>query len=151
MASGVTRLERRSAKFLFGEFELSPSRGTLWRAGVRVPLMPKPLATLLVLVEHAGETVSKEDLLSQVWSGTAVEENNLTQSISTLRKVLGEKRGENRFIVTDPGNGYRFVADVIRIENPPFSDPEPANSPSPNGNLHEPKPDRRSTVTIFAI
>src|SRR5271170_5699929 len=151
MGSGMTKIERRVVKYHFGDFELLPGQGVLWRAGVRVPLMPKPLATLVVLVEHAGETVSKEDLLSQVWPDTAVEENNLTQSISTLRKVLGEKRGENRFIATEPGNGYRFVASVTRIENPPFSDPEPANSPSPNGNLHEPKPDRRSTVTIFAI
>src|ERR1035438_561979 len=123
MGSGGTRVER-PAKYRFGEFELFPNQGALCRAGVRVPLTPKPLATLLVLVERAGETVSKDELLAEVWNGAAVEENNLTQSISTLRKVLGEKRGENRFIATEPGNGYRFVASVTRIEDAPLSAPE---------------------------
>src|ERR1035441_9356063 len=104
MGSEGTRLDHPS-KYQFDEFELFPNQAALWRAGVRVPLMPKPFATLLVLVERSGETVSKDELLAEVWNGTAVEENNLTQSISTLRKVLGEKRGENRFIATEPGNG----------------------------------------------
>src|SRR5271154_2614504 len=125
MGSGGTRVAERPAKFQFGEFDLLPTQGALWRAGIRVPLMPKPLATLLVLVDRAGETVSKDELLAEVWMGAAVEENNLTQSISVLRKVLGEKRGENRFIATEPGNGYRLVADVIRIEDPQLAQPEP--------------------------
>src|SRR5580704_11857263 len=98
MSSGGTRIAGHPAKYQFGEFELFPNQGALWRAGVRVPLMPKPMATLLVLVDRAGETVSKDELLAEVWNGMAVEENNLTQSISTLRKALGEKRGENRFM-----------------------------------------------------
>jgi eukaryotic-like serine/threonine-protein kinase len=116
MGSGAIKVERRAAKYHFGDFDLLSTQGLLLRAGVRVPVMPKPLATLLVLVERAGETVSKDELLSQVWPDTAVEENNLTQSISTLRKVLGEKRGENRYIATEPGMGYRFVAPVTRTE-----------------------------------
>lgn len=149
MSSGVTRLARRTARYRFGEFELFPSQGALWRAGARVPLMPKPLATLVVLVEHAGETVSKDDLLSQVWSGTAVEENNLTQSISTLRKVLGEKRGENRFIVTDPGNGYRFVAEVTRAEEAPVEAHEPAITLVSSGTVPRSRLGARGTV-LFA-
>ena len=101
-------------KYQFEVFELYPKQRTLWRAGERIALTPKPLETLVLLIEHAGETVSKESLLEQVWKGASVEENNLTQSISTLRRTLGEKRGENRFIVTDPGRGYRFVAPVTR-------------------------------------
>jgi eukaryotic-like serine/threonine-protein kinase len=149
MTSGVTRLERRTAKYHFGEFELSPSQGTLWRAGGRIPLMPKPLATLVALVEHAGETVSKDDLLSYVWPGTAVEENNLTQCISTLRKVLGEKRGDNRYIVTDPGNGYRFVAAVKKLEDAPAEAPETVVSFVPNGIVRYSNPASRRTV-LFA-
>src|SRR5579863_6147569 len=114
---------KHPAKYRFGDFELVPNQGALWRLGVRVPVMPKPMAALLVLVEHAGETVSKDDLLAQVWNGAAVEDNNVTQTISTLRKVLGEKPGENRFIVTEPGNGYRFVAEVTRIEATPVHAP----------------------------
>src|SRR5580700_1834017 len=102
--------------YRFDRFELFPTQGSLLKDGSRVPLMPKPLATLVLLVERAGETVPKEELLARVWEGSAVEENNLTQSISTLRKVLGEKRGENRYIFTDPGKGYRFVASVSAID-----------------------------------
>ena len=123
MSSQGTRVER-PAKYQFADFELLPHQGALWKAGERVPLMPKPLATLLVLLDRAGETVSKDELLAEVWNGAAVEENNLTQSISMLRKVLGEKRGENRFIATEPGNGYRFVASVTRVEEEPFSVPQ---------------------------
>ncbi len=149
MTSGVTRLKRRAAKYQFGEFELCPNQGALRQAGVRIPLMPKPLATLVVLVEHAGETVSKDDLLSYIWPGTAVEENNLTQSISTLRKVLGEKRGENRYIATEPGNGYRFVAEVTRIEDAPVEAPESAISLVPNGTSHGSRP-ASSRRVLFA-
>jgi DNA-binding winged helix-turn-helix (wHTH) protein/tetratricopeptide (TPR) repeat protein len=149
MSSGAIRVERRAAKYHFGEFELCPSQGALWRSGVRVALTPKPLATLVVLVEHAGETVSKDDLLSLVWFGTAVEENNLTQSISTLRKVLGEKRGENRYIATEPGNGYRFVAEVTRIEDAPVEAPESAISLVPNGTVPHSSPASRSWM-LFA-
>src|SRR5580658_6620081 len=103
---------KNPAKYQFGEFELTPAQGALWRNGERVPVMPKPMAALIVLVERAGQTVSKDELLALVWNGAAVEDNNVTQTISAIRKVLGEKAGENRFIVTEPGSGYRFVADV---------------------------------------
>lgn len=110
--------------------------------------MPKPVATLVALVDRAGETVSKDELLAEVWSGTAVEENNLTQSISTLRKVLGEKRGDNRFIATEPGNGYRFVAAVTRIEDAPFRAAEIVISAGLNG--HHPSPGRRPRTLYVA-
>ena len=151
MSSGVTRLERRAVKYRFGEFELLPSQAALWRAGVRVPLMPKPLATLVVLVERAGETVSKDDLLSEVWSGTSVEENNLTQSVSTLRKVLGEKRGENRYIATEPGNGYRFVAQVTRTEDAPTQAAGSALTLVPNGAVGQSSPVFRRMVLFASL
>jgi DNA-binding winged helix-turn-helix (wHTH) protein/tetratricopeptide (TPR) repeat protein len=112
MSSGTAAQPRN---YRFDQFELFPTQGSLLKDGSRVPLNPKPLATLVLLVERAGETVPKEELLERVWEGSTVEENNLTQSISTLRKVLGEKRGENRYIFTDPGKGYRFVASVSAI------------------------------------
>jgi DNA-binding winged helix-turn-helix (wHTH) protein/TolB-like protein/Tfp pilus assembly protein PilF len=84
--------------------------------GAPVPLMPKAVETLVHLVMRAGETVSKDELLRAVWPNAVVEENNLTQNISALRKAFGEKLGEHRFIVTIPGQGYRFVAPVSRLE-----------------------------------
>jgi DNA-binding winged helix-turn-helix (wHTH) protein/TolB-like protein/Flp pilus assembly protein TadD len=99
--------------------------------GELVALMPKAMDTLVYLVEHAGDTIDKEVLLRAVWRETIVEENNLTQNVSALRKALGERAGEHRFIVTIPGRGYRFVAAVHRVEALPpdaarTEDPPPA-------------------------
>lgn len=77
-----------------------------------VPLMPKAFDTLLYLVKHNGKVIEKDELMREIWSDTIVEENNLTQNISILRRMFGEKPGEHRFIVTVPGHGYKFVADV---------------------------------------
>ncbi|MEP7149900.1 MAG: winged helix-turn-helix domain-containing protein [Acidobacteriota bacterium] len=77
-----------------------------------VSLMPKALDILFYLVQRAGTVVEKDELMSAIWPDTIVEENNLTQNISALRRALGEKHRENRFIATVPGRGYKFVADV---------------------------------------
>jgi TolB-like protein len=104
--------------YAFGEFQVEPGkRRLLHRDGEHVALTPKAFDTLLHLVEHSGQVLDKEDLMAAVWPDTAVEQNNLTQCISTLRRVLGERCGEHQFIVTVPGRGYRFVADVITRTN----------------------------------
>src|SRR5215470_11405305 len=93
----------------FGPFRLDPVRRRLLRKGKAVPLTPKAFDTLLELVRQSGKTIEKDDLMREVWPDAVVEENNLNQNISTLRRVLGETRGTNRFIVTVPGHGYRFA------------------------------------------
>jgi DNA-binding winged helix-turn-helix (wHTH) protein/Tfp pilus assembly protein PilF len=99
----------------FGGFELEAGRRLLRRGtGEPIALTPKVFDTLLYLVEHRGETLDKDLLLRAIWPELVVEENNLTQNISTLRQVLGEARGENRFIATVPRKGYRFVAEVVQ-------------------------------------
>ncbi|HTD95908.1 MAG TPA: tetratricopeptide repeat protein [Edaphobacter sp.] len=103
------------AELLIYEFEdcrLDAGRLLLSRAGKQVPLTPKAFDTLLLLIQRKGEIVTKEELLRTIWPDTIVEENNLNQHISTLRRVLGESRGENRFIVTVAGRGYRFIPSV---------------------------------------
>ena len=98
----------------FGGFTLEAGRRLLRREGGEpIALTAKVFDTLLYLVEHRGETLDKDTLLRAIWPELVVEENNLTQNISTLRQVLGEARGENRFIATVPRKGYRFVADVV--------------------------------------
>lgn len=82
------------------------------KAGKCVALTAKAFETLCVLIRHRSRTVSKRDLMDEVWGETAVEENNLTQQISALRKALGERPDDHRFIVTVPGRGYSFVATV---------------------------------------
>ena len=82
-------------------------------SGGQIRLGPKAFDTLLELVRRRTEIVSRDDLLESVWPDTIVEENNLTQCISALRKAFGDDPGEQRFIATVPGKGYKFVADVL--------------------------------------
>jgi len=90
----------------------------LGRDGRPLPLTPKAFDTLIYLVQHADVVLGKETLMRAIWADTAVEENNLNQCISVLRRVLGEKRAEHRYIVTVPGRGYRFVARVNKHKPP---------------------------------
>jgi DNA-binding winged helix-turn-helix (wHTH) protein/TolB-like protein len=99
----------------FGPFRLDCVKRTLLRDAQPVALTSKVFETLLVLVEHRAEVVSKEQLMAALWPDVSVEENNLTQHISMLRKALGERAGEHRYIVTVPGRGYSFVAGVREV------------------------------------
>jgi TolB-like protein/DNA-binding winged helix-turn-helix (wHTH) protein len=98
----------------FGDFRIDPQRRVLISrsSGQPVQVTGKIFDTLLYLVEHAGELLDKRTLLEALWPQVVVEEANLTQTIHTLRRLLGERPGEHRYIVTVPGRGYRFVADV---------------------------------------
>jgi TolB-like protein/DNA-binding winged helix-turn-helix (wHTH) protein len=98
----------------FEGFRLDTPRQRLLAApsGEPIHVSPKVLETLIYLVERHGELVEKDALMQALWPRVVVEENNLDRNISTLRRVLGEKAGENRFIATVPGRGYRFVAAV---------------------------------------
>ncbi|HEY7801285.1 MAG TPA: winged helix-turn-helix domain-containing protein [Dehalococcoidia bacterium] len=97
----------------FGQFRLDAAARQLWRRdGVHVSLTPRVFDTLLYLVEHRGAVLGKEELIAAVWPGRVVEENNLSQSISSLRRALGERSGGPRYILTVPGRGYRFVAEA---------------------------------------
>lgn len=98
--------------FGFGRYRVNPIRRQLLRDGKTVQLTAKAFDTLMVLVARAGEVVTKDELMLAVWPDTVVEENNLIQQISYLRRLLGERAGENSFIVTVPGRGYSFVAAV---------------------------------------
>lgn len=100
----------------FGPFRLDPLKRRLIREGEPVRLTPKALDLLLVLVEASGRTVEKDELLEKVWAGTVVEENNLNQNITALRKSLGDSRQDSQYIATIPGVGYRFIADVRKID-----------------------------------
>jgi DNA-binding winged helix-turn-helix (wHTH) protein/TolB-like protein/Tfp pilus assembly protein PilF len=106
-------MEKTLAKTLsFDDFEIDTERRLLLKRGEPLALNPKAFDLLLTLVHHRGEVLSKNELLETVWKGQFVEENNLTVHITALRKILGEKKGENRFIVTVPGNGYKFVGEL---------------------------------------
>ena len=96
----------------FAGFSVDLVRRRLLRDGIPVQLTAKSFDTLSCLVRHHGSTVTKSELMNAVWSDAAVEENNLTQQISALRRVFGERPNDHRFIVTVPGRGYCFVAPL---------------------------------------
>lgn len=99
----------------FGSFRLIPVERRLLRDGRDVPLTPKLFDMLLLLVRRSGQLVRKEELMQEVWPDTAVQENNLTVSMSMVRKALGEGRESARFIETVPKSGYRFIARVREV------------------------------------
>ena len=103
----------------FGHFRLEPKERRLLLDGRSLPLTGKAFDTLCMLVRRHGTLVSKQELLEAVWPRTAVEENNLDRSISTLRKALGDKTAEPLFIETVPRVGYRFVAAVTQSPSRP--------------------------------
>jgi len=99
----------------FGDFQLDPVKRLLRRLdGTPVPLAPRVFDTLLYVVEHRDSVMDKERIMEAVWPDSIVEENNLAQAIWKLRQVFGETPGSHSYIVTVPGRGYRFVAEVNR-------------------------------------
>jgi Tol biopolymer transport system component/DNA-binding winged helix-turn-helix (wHTH) protein len=96
----------------FGPFRLDVDERLLMRDGRMTPLPPKVFDTLLVLVENSGRVVSKDELMQSLWPDTFVEESNLTQNISQLRRALGDGAADAQYIETIPKRGYRFVAGV---------------------------------------
>jgi DNA-binding winged helix-turn-helix (wHTH) protein/TolB-like protein/cytochrome c-type biogenesis protein CcmH/NrfG len=108
----------------FGSFRFDTARRSLWGDGQPVTLTPKNLETLAVFLENRDRVLEKEELMNLLWPDSVVEENNLTQNISALRKALGEKPNEQRFIKTIPGRGYRFVAEVRELSTEVVGDEE---------------------------
>jgi adenylate cyclase len=105
----MPRTEKRF--YIFGSFRLDLNARVLMRDSEIVPLTPKALDTLLVLVERRGELVSRQELLRAVWPDVCVEENNLNSNIFMLRRAFGEEN----YIATIPRRGYRFMANVQEI------------------------------------
>src|SRR6185436_759448 len=101
-----------SPRFEFGPFQLDVNDRLLTRAGEVISMRPKATEILVRLVTNAGQLIKKDELLKEVWPDTFVEESNLSQTIFTLRKALGDDRSEPRYIETVPRRGYRFVAAV---------------------------------------
>jgi len=100
----------------FDKFRLDEKERLLFDGTRPISLAPKIFDTLLFLIQNAGKLARKEQVLASVWEDSFVEENNLAQNISYLRKILGETK-DKKFIETIPKTGYRFVAPVNIIEN----------------------------------
>src|SRR5215813_1561074 len=100
--------------YQFGSFCLDAEKRVLLHNREVVPLTPKAFDTLLVLIRHQGEVLEKDRLIEMLWPDSFVEEGNLTYNISAIRKALGESPNERKYIITIPGKGYKFGADVKR-------------------------------------
>ncbi len=130
----------RRRLYEFSDFRLDALKRVLLREEVPVPLPPKVFDLLLILVESNNQELRKSDLMDRLWPDSYVEESNLTQSIFLLRRALGQRHGENRFIVTIPGRGYRFVEEVRRIgAEKPDSDSSEVLNHQPTETLPTPK------------
>ncbi|MEJ7699709.1 MAG: transcriptional regulator [Pyrinomonadaceae bacterium] len=132
----------------FGDFRLDAAKRLLTK-GVDepLPLTPKVFDTLLYLVRHNGRVIGKDELMREIWTDTIVEENNLSQNISILRRVLGEKPGEGRFIATVPGHGFRFVPEVREASEVSSSvESEISNSESNDESPIKTAPETRNLI-----
>lgn len=109
----------------FGPFRLDTVERQLWRGSDRVSLTPKVLDTLRYMVENPGRLLTKEELLKAVWPDRFVDEANLTQNISVLRRVLGELESGTKYIGTFHGRGYQFLAPVSLVDVVVEPDPPP--------------------------
>ncbi len=127
-------LAARSERLLyeFDAFKVDPVRRRLLRDGSVVPLTPKAFSILLVLIENHGGVVEKEELIRAVWGDSYVTEANLTQNVSSLRKALGERANDHRFVVTIPGRGYSFVSDVAEVPRDPTGEFPALTLPTPS-------------------
>lgn len=155
-------------KIYFAEFVLDKGKRRLLRGEEIVPLNAKAFDVLSFLTENAGRVVTKEEILNTVWENQFVEEANLAVQISQLRKALGEQKDNPRFLVTVPGKGYEFIADVefgedsLFEENAELSrvedDPERFSAPVEESELEQrkvapriPTQKRKSKKTFYAL
>src|SRR5262245_37083733 len=116
----------------FGGFTLDLQRHGLYREDERIHLTSKPFETLVVLVEHHGETVVKQKLLDAVWKDAFVTEDSVVKAVREIRRALDDEITSPRFIQTVPGEGYRFIAEVTPVkpdlEPPPYPESQPAET-----------------------
>ena len=109
-------VEQACRAYLFGPFRLDPTERLLTCNGEAIPLTGKAFDILVLLVQNGGHALEKGELLKTFWPDVTVEEGNLTQHISLVRKALGDDPNQPRYIETLPRRGYRFVASVRELE-----------------------------------
>jgi len=110
--------DRARGRLTFGVFELDLRAGELRKRGLRVRLQQQPFQVLALLIEHAGEVVSREDLQKAVWpADTFVDfDHGLNKTINKIREAIGDSAESPRFVETVARRGYRFIADVRIVD-----------------------------------
>ena len=131
-----------SDRYAFGDFVLERSQQRVLRSdGSELSLTPRLFSALLLFVENADALLEKDTLMRALWPGLVVEENNLSQTVSSLRRALGDEPPGSRYIQTAARRGFRFIAAVTVLP-----DPDPLAPPLPTAAAGEPPPllhDRR--------
>ena len=112
--------EQRCRTFRFGVFELDARAGELRKQDRRIRLQEQPFQVLMVLLEHPGEVVTREELQKKLWpADTFVDfDHGLNKAINKIRDALGDSADSPRFVETVPRRGYRFLADVKAADAP---------------------------------
>src|SRR5258707_5220917 len=146
--------------FAFGSFRLIPAQRVLFEDGKPLRLGGRALDILISLVESAGETIGKDQLIARTWPDTVVDEGALRVHVAALRKALGEGRAGKRYIANIQGRGYSFIAPVTREQRQPTngaagrgnfpSSLPPLEVPPASGNLAPDDALRYSAVQLFA-
>ena len=108
--------EQKQQIYGFDDFQLDVSNRQLLRDGRPVALPAKAFDMLVVLIENGGRLVGKDELFSRVWPDQIVEESNLAVHVSAIRKALGDKKDNPRYLVTVPGHGYRFTGKLLSLD-----------------------------------
>ena len=136
-AKAVENPPRPPGRVQFGVFEVDVSRGEVRKKGSKIKLQEKPFQLLVLLLEHAGETTTREELRRGLWpADTFVDfDANLKTAVNKLRQVLGDSAENALFIETIPRRGYRFVAPVVNLE-PRFPGSESEQTPLVTGSTN---------------
>jgi DNA-binding winged helix-turn-helix (wHTH) protein/tetratricopeptide (TPR) repeat protein len=132
----------------FGPFRADPEREILYRDGEQVSLTPKSFQTLMVFLRRGKEIVTKDELMKLLWPDSFVEEANLSRNVFMLRKALGESPQDHRYIVTVPGQGYRFAEEVRQVLDDRAVAPATNPAPAP---VRFVRSDRRRWVVAVAV
>ncbi len=135
--------------FTFGNFRLDVERRTLRKNGETIPLLSRPFDILVLLIQARDRVVTREEIQAAVWRDQITTANNLTVHISSLRRVLGQ-HGAGEAIITVPGRGYRFVAEVTECPDPvPAAEAIQPTAPEPAAEA--PAPARRRQLALILV
>ncbi len=127
-----------------GDWCVDPGSGQISRAGETVRLEVRSMRLLLCLADRAGDVVSIDDLLDQVWSGVAVSPDSVYQAVASLRRSLGDDPRQPTYIATAPRLGYRLVAAVAPCANQDH--PQIQDDPVPESGLPNPVTETRARI-----
>ncbi|HEX8811280.1 MAG TPA: winged helix-turn-helix domain-containing protein, partial [Terracidiphilus sp.] len=131
------RSGKSASRLAFGLYEVDLSTGELWRAGHRIKLQSQPFKVLTVLLEHAGEVVTREELQFRLWGNDTIVDfdHSLATAINKIREALRDSAENPRFVETLARRGYRFIAPVNPVSYP-LDSPSgaPLITPDPDGN-----------------